>query len=369
MIPYGHQTIDKEDLTGVAEVLKSDWLTQGPKVLEFENSLARYCGAKYAVAVCNGTAALHLAYLAAGLGKGDEVITTPNTFVATSNMMLAVGAKPVFCDIRLDTYNIDENKIEKLITAKTKAIVPVHFAGQPCEMREIKKIANKYKLTIIEDACHALGAKYRGKKIGSCQYSDMAVFSFHPVKSITTGEGGAILTNNKKYYEKLISLRSHGIHKDEKGKNVMTELGYNYRITDIQASLGISQLKKLDEFVKSRREIIEWYKKELKGVKEIILPQEIKENLSDWHIYVIRTKNSKDRDGLSKYLKDSGVGVNFHYPSVYSHPFYRKNGFKNIKLENEEEYQNSCITLPCYPGLRKNEVKYVADIIKKYFNK
>ena len=168
----------------------------------------------------SGTAALHLAYLVAGLQKGDEAITTPNTFVATSNMMLAVGAKPVFCDIRLDTYNIDEAKIEKLIIARTKAIVPVHFAGQPCEMEKIKKIAKKHKLAVVEDACHALGAKYRNKKIGSCQYSDMAIFSFHPVKSITTGEGGAILTNNKKYYEKLLSLRSHGIHKDEKGKNI-----------------------------------------------------------------------------------------------------------------------------------------------------
>ena len=225
MIPYGHQFIDQNDLDGVADTLKSDWLTQGPKVLEFEKNLAKYCGAKYAVTVCNGTAALHLSYLAIGLQKEDEAITTPNTFVATSNMMLAVGAKPVFCDIRPDTYNIDENKIEKLITPKTKAIVPVHFAGQPCEMEKIKKIAKKYKLAIIEDACHALGAEYKGEKIGGCQYSDMAVFSFHPVKSITTGEGGAVLTNSKKYYEKLMSLRSHGIHKDEKGKKIVDPRG------------------------------------------------------------------------------------------------------------------------------------------------
>lgn len=376
MIPYGHQFINQDDLDGVVKVLKSDWLTQGPKILEFETDLAGYCGAKYAVAVCNGTAALHLAYLAVGLQKDDEAITTPNTFVATSNMMLAVGAKPVFCDIRLDTYNIDEAKIEKLITnlpagrqEKLKAIVPVHFAGQPCEMEKIKKIAKKYKLAVIEDACHALGAKYRGKKIGSCQYSDMAVFSFHPVKSITTGEGGAILTNNKKYYEKLMSLRSHGIHKDEKGKNVMTELGYNYRMNDIQASLGISQLKKLDGFIKSRRQVIEWYKKELGNIKEIILPQELKGNFSDWHIYVIRIREKKDRDSLAVYLKENGVGVNFHYPAVYSHPFYGYNGFKNVKLENEEEYQDSCITLPCYQQLKKSEVRYIAGVIKKYFAK
>jgi len=368
MIPYGHQFINQDDLNGVEKVLKSDWLTQGPKVLEFEKDLAKYCGAKYAVVCSNGTTALHLAYLAAGFKKGDEVITTPNTFVATTNMLLAVGAKPVFCDIRMDTYNIDEDKIEKLITKKTKAIVLVHFAGQPCEMGKIERIAMKYKLAVIEDACHALGAKYRGKKIGGCRYSDMAVFSFHPVKSITTGEGGAILTNDKKYHEELISLRSHGIHKDEQGKNVMTKLGYNYRMTDIQASLGVSQLKKLAGFIKSRRQIIEWYKKELRDIKEIILPQELKENFSDWHIYVIRTKEKKNRDGLVGYLKENGVGVNFHYPAVYSHPYYRKNGFKNIKLENEGIYQSSCLTLPCYIGLTRNQTKFIAGLIRRYFN-
>ena len=218
MIPYGHQSINKKDIEAVVKVLKSDWLTQGPNVLEFEKALAKYCGAKYAVAVNNGTAALHLAYLTAGLKKGDEVITSPNTFAATANMMMAVGAKPVFCDIHPDTYNIDESKIENLITKKTRAIVPIHFAGQPCKMDEINRIAKKHKLIIIEDACHALGAKYKGKKIGACDFSDMAVFSFHPVKSIATGEGGVILTNDKKYYEKLILLRNHGIYKDKRNK-------------------------------------------------------------------------------------------------------------------------------------------------------
>ena len=196
MIPYGRQCIDKKDIAEVSKILGSDRITQGPKVEEFEKALAKYCNAKYALAVSSGTAALHLAYLAAGLKSGDEVITTPNTFVATTNMLIAVGAKPVFCDIRLDTYNIDENQIEKLITPQTKAIVPVHFAGQPCEMDKILKIAKKHKLLVIDDACHALGAKYKNKKIGSI--GNMSVFSFHPVKSITTGEGGAILTNNKK---------------------------------------------------------------------------------------------------------------------------------------------------------------------------
>ncbi|MDD5031509.1 MAG: UDP-4-amino-4,6-dideoxy-N-acetyl-beta-L-altrosamine transaminase [Patescibacteria group bacterium] len=368
MIPYGHQKIDQNDIREVIKVLKSDWLTQGPKVLEFEKALAKYCGAKYAVATSSGTAALHLAYLAAGLKRGDEVITTPNTFAATSNMLLAVGAKPVFCDIRLDTNNIDENKIEGLVAKRTRAIVPVHFAGQPCEIEKISKIAKKYKLAVIEDACHALGAKYKNSKIGNCKFSDMAVFSFHPVKSITTGEGGAVLTNNEEYYKKLISLRSHGIHKDEKGKNVMTELGYNYRITDIAAALGISQLKKLDGFIKARRLVAEWYKKELKDIKEIILPVELLHNYSGWHIYVIRVKDKKGRDGLMEYLKANGVGVNFHYPAVYSQPYYQKNGYRNIVLRKTEEYQNSCITLPCHTQLTRADIKYVAKVIKKFFS-
>ncbi|MDP2709092.1 MAG: UDP-4-amino-4,6-dideoxy-N-acetyl-beta-L-altrosamine transaminase [bacterium] len=367
MIPYGHQSINKKDIKAVVKVLKSDWLTQGPKVLEFEKALAEYCGAKYAVAVNNGTAALHLAYLAAGLKKGDEIITTPNTFAATANMMLAVGARPIFCDIRLDTNNIDETKIEELISKKTRALVPVHFAGQPCDMAAIKKIAKKHKLLIIEDACHALGAKYRGKKIGGCRYSDLAVFSFHPVKSIATGEGGAILTNNKKYYEKLLLLRNHGINKDRYGKNVMVELGYNYRMADIQAALGISQLKMLDKFIRIRRRIAGWYRQEFKNIEEIIAPRELKENSSSWHLYVIRTKKSKDRDRLSSYLKKNGIGVNFHYPAVYSHPFYQKNGYDKIKLDNEDKYQSSCITLPCFFSLSRSRVKLVAKLIKSFW--
>lgn len=367
MIPYGHQFIDSQDIKEVVKVLKSDWLTQGPKILEFEKALTRYCGAKYAVVCSSGTTALHLAYLATGFKKGDEAITTPNTFAATSNMLLTVGIKPVFCDIRLDTYNIDEEKIEKLITKKTKAVVPVHFAGQPCEMQKIKGIAQKHKLLVIEDACHALGASFKNSKIGSCEFSDMATFSFHPVKSIATGEGGAILTNNKKYYEKIISLRSHGIYKDAQGKNVMTDLGYNYRLTDIQASLGISQLKRIDKFIAKRQQVIKWYKKELKDIKEIILPKEAANSYSSWHIYVIRVKDSSTRDNLMAYLKSKGIGINFHYPAVYSHPYYRKNGYKKMKLKNMEEYHNTCITLPCYTQLKKSEVKYIAEIIKNYF--
>lgn len=365
MIPYGRQNIDRSDIQAVLKTLKSDFLTQGPKILEFEKAVAKYCNAKYAVAVSNGTTALHLAYLTAEIKKDDEVITSPNTFVATTNMLIAVGAKPVFCDIREDTYNIDEEKIEKLITKKTKAITPIHFAGHPCKMDSIIKIAKKHKLIVIEDACHALGAQYKNKKIGSI--GDMTVFSFHPVKPTTTGEGGMIVTNNKKYYERLLSLRSHGIHKDKKGKNVMTELGYNYRITDIQAALGENQLKRLDNFIKKRHQMVDWYNKELSSVKEIVLPTELDNNYSGWHLYIIRTQKSGDRDKLAKYLKQNKIGVNFHYPTVYSHPYYRKNGYKNIKLGNTELYQNTCITLPLHTKLTKKEVVYISNKIKEFY--
>ncbi len=367
MIPYGHQSISKSDIDEVVKVLKSDWLTQGPKVFEFEKALAKYCGVRYAVAVSHGTAALHLAYLTAGLKESDEVITTPNTFVATSNMLIAVGAKPVFCDIRLDNYNIDEAKIERLITKKTRAIVPVHFAGHPCEMEKIKKIAQRHKLLVIEDACHALGAKYKNSKVGNCKYSDMAVFSFHPVKPITTGEGGAIATNNKNYYQKLLLLRSHGIKKDKRGFNVMKELGYNYRLTDMQSALGISQLKKLDKFIEQRHQVVGWYGQELKELDQIILPHETKNSYSGWHLYVIRTINEQDRLRLYKHLLKNNIGVNFHYPRVYCHPYYRQRGFGNARCAVAENYEQTAITLPLYPLLTRSNVIYIANTIKRFF--
>ena len=365
MIPYGRQSIDKDDINAVANALRSDWLTQGPAVKSFEQALADYCGAKYAVVTSSGTSGLHLAYLAAGLKKSDEVITTPNTFVATSNMLFLVGARPVFCDIRLDTFNIDETKIEQLICTKTKAIVPVHFAGHSCEMDTILRIARKYKLLVIEDACHAIGAEYKNKKIGSI--SDMTVFSFHPVKPITTGEGGAVLTNNKKYYEQLLHFRSHGISKDENGFNVMHSLGHNYRMTDIQAALGESQLKKLDRFIKKRHEVVSWYEKMLGEVDEVILPKELPKNHHGWHIYVVRVRNKETKLPLYKYLLENGVGVNFHYPAVYSHPYYRARGYKNIQLNNADIYHDSCITFPCYTGLVKSDIRYIARLVKDFF--
>ena len=264
-IPYGRQWIEKDDIDAVVDVLKSDYVTTGPAVEQFEKTVAKYVGAKYAVAIANGTAALHAACYAAGIGPGDEVITTPITFAASANCALYCGATPVFADIEEDTYNIDPKEIEKKITEKTKAIVAVHFTGQPCKMDEIHAIAKKHKLIVIEDAAHALGADYKGKRVGSM--SDMTTFSFHPVKHITTGEGGMIVTNSKKLYDKLILFRSHGITRDAKKleKNEggwyyeQQDLGYNYRITDIQCAIGTSQMKKLDKFVERRRAIAKRY--------------------------------------------------------------------------------------------------------------
>jgi dTDP-4-amino-4,6-dideoxygalactose transaminase len=236
-------------------------------------------------------------------------------------------------------------------------------------MRTIKRIANKYNLTVIEDACHALGGKYKNSKIGDCKYSDMSVFSFHPVKAITTGEGGAITTNSKLLYEELLLLRSHGVKKDKAGKNVMTELGYNYRLTDIQAALGMSQLKRIDNFIKKRQMVTDWYQQELKNIDNIVLPEELSSNYSAWHIYVIRTKRESDRDKLAEYLSKNGVGINFHYPAVYSHLYYRKHGYKNVKLKNTEEYKNTCLTLPCHTILTHRDISFISVQIKNYYKK
>lgn len=367
IIPYGHQYLDLKDTLSVIKTLWSNWLTQGPTGPDFEKALAKIVGARYAVVVSSGTAALHLAYLASKLKAGDEVITTPNTFVATSNMLLALGVKPVFCDIREDNSNIDESKIESLITEKTKAIVPVHFAGHPCVMEKIWDIAYRHNLIVIEDAAHALGAYYKNQPIGGGK-SSMTIFSFHPVKSITTGEGGAIVTNSQELYEKLKLLRSHGVKKDEQGFNIMTDLGFNYRLSDINSALGISQLKKLKSFIERRRELVKLYFNELKNIPEIILPVETEDVLSSWHLFVIKTKNPKDRLPLYEYLKQSGIGVNFHYPPVYSHPYYRNHGFEKIELSIANSFAKTAITLPLHPLLTEKQIKFISQSIKNFFS-
>jgi perosamine synthetase len=373
-IPYGHQWIDKEDIREVISVLKSDWLTQGPKVKEFEESLCKHTGARYAVAVSSGAAALHIACLAAEIKPGDEVITSPITFVASANCILYCNGTPVFVDILQDTVNIDPKKIKQKISQKTKAIIPVHFAGHPCDLEEIKLIAEEYNLLVIEDAAHALGADYKNSRIGSCKYSDMTIFSFHPVKHITTGEGGAVLTNNADLYERLLMFRNHGITKDKnKMANFegpwyyeMQKLGFNYRLSDLHCAIGISQLKRLEKFIERRRELVDIYTKELSGIDEIILPVEKSYVKSSWHIYYIRLKDSNKRKIIFEKLLKSNIGVQVHYIPVHLQPYYRKSfGYKAGDFPIAEKYYNSTITLPLFPKIKNNEIQYVINILKK----
>ncbi len=365
-IPYGHQSIDKDDIKAMVEVLKGDWLTCGPKVLEFEGKLARYSGAKYAVAVSSGSTALSLAYLAAGIGNGDEVITTPLTFAATSNCLVHLGAKPVFVDIEADIFNIDPELVERAITKKTKAIAIVDFGGHPCDFDKIKAIARKYRLLIIEDAAHAVGSKYKGKKVGSL--AGLTIFSFHPVKTMTTAEGGAVLTNSKEFYDKMKMLRHHGVEKKpEKGGwyYEINQPGYNYRITDIQCALGISQLKKLDKFIKRRREIVEKYNFAFADLKNIILPVEKSYAQSSWHIYPIQIKTG-DRQEIFDKFKEEGIGVQVHYIPLHLQPFYQtKFGYKQGDFPVAEKYYNRAITLPLYPAMTEEQIAKVIKVVKE----
>lgn len=370
-IPYCRHWLDKKDIKAVVKALESDWITQGPKVKEFESSLCLYTGAKYAVAVSSGTAALHLACLASGIGLGDEVITSPITFVASANCALYTGAKPVFADIDRDSLNIDPDAIERAITSSSKAVIPVHFSGYPCDMRRISKIARSRRLIVIEDACHALGADYEGKMIGSCQYSDMAVFSFHPAKHITTGEGGAVLTNSKSYYQKLLMLRTHGITRDQdlllkKNKPYwyyeMQDLGYNYRITDIQCALGLRQIEKAGFFLRRRRAIARKYDLAFSKIKGIILPSRGVPSNSSWHIYVIQVVSNRDR--IFQALRDFGIEVNLHYIPVYLQPYYQRLGYRNVCCPNAQDYYNKTITLPLYPNMSSAEINFVINKVK-----
>ncbi len=379
-IPYGRQWIDSKDIKEVVKVLKTDWLTQGLKVAEFEKKLAEYCKAEYAVAVSSGTAALHLACIVAGIKQRDEVITTPLTFVATANAIVYCGGKPVFVDVEKDTLNIDPKEIEKKITKKTKAIVPVDFAGHPCDLCEIKKIAKKHNLLIIEDAAQALGSEYSPphqkfgvgvkKKIGS--FADITIFSFHPVKTITMGEGGAVLTNKKDFYEKLKILRHHGIVKNSGKGGWYYEIenpGYNYRLTDFQCVLGISQIKKIDKFIKKRREIAVKYNEAFKDIKEIITPAEKKYVKSAWHIYPIQLcleKLNVDRKKIFETLQKQGIGVQVHHMLIHLFPFYQKKfGYKKGDFPIAERYYQRALTLPLFPKMTDKEVDKVINVVKK----
>ncbi len=375
MIPYGKQSIDEKDINQVVESLKSDFLTTGPTVQKFEQAFAEYVGAKYAVAVSNGTAALHLSCLAAGLGEGDELITTPMTFAASANCAFYCGAKPIFVDVN-EFGNIDESKIESKITSQTKILIPVHYTGLCANMEKISEIAQKHNLVVIEDACHALGGIYGGHKVGSCQFSDMTVFSFHPVKHITTGEGGMITTNNHELYHKLLRLRSHGITKDptvlessDEGPwhQEMHELGFNYRLTDIQSALGLNQLKKIDPFVKKRREIAKRYQEAFENMPEINYFAEPSNTKNSYHLFVIKTSSEDMRKKLFTYLADKNIRCQVHYLPVYLHPFYQKQGYPKGLCPQAEKLYHTIISLPIYPLLQESEQDFVITTVKEFF--
>jgi len=375
MIPYGRQFLDKDDIEGVVEALKSDYLTTGPKVQEFESAFASKVGSKYAVAVSSGTAALHLSCLAAGLKPGEESITSPITFVASANCALYCGARPVFSDVGDDGL-IDTDQIGKNISRKTKVLIPVHYSGTPCDMEGIKEIADKNNLITIEDAAHALGAKYNKTNIGDCTYSDMTIFSFHPVKHITTGEGGMITTNSRELYEKLSVLRSHGITKSPEmlvRKNEgrwyqeMQELGFNYRITDMQCALGLSQLKKLDQFVKRRQEIARRYDDAFGGDDNISIRKAQKDRSNAYHLYVIRVRDAGTRLKLFERLWAAGILCQVHYLPVYLHPYYEKLGYKKGLCPNSERFYEGIISLPIYPSLSEVDQDYVISVVKGFF--
>ncbi len=383
MIPYGRQSISEEDIKAVVDVLRSDFLTQGPAVGLFEEAVAAYCGAKYAVAVNSATSALHIACLAAGLGPGDTLWTSPNTFVASANCALYCNASVDFVDIDPRTYNMSVAELEKKLQEADrkgrlpKVVVPVHFAGQPCEMAPIHQLADRYGFSVVEDASHAIGAKYRGKKVGSCSYSDMTVFSFHPVKIITTGEGGMVVTNNQKMHGQLLQMRSHGITRDP---SMMTEtshgpwyyqqieLGFNYRMTDFQAALGVSQLKRLDNFVARRHHLAQRYNLLLQDLP-LVIPWQHPDTYSAFHLYVIRINTTlagmQSRTVISKSLRQKGVSTNVHYIPVHTQPYYRSRGFCKGDFPEAERYYEDTITIPLFPGMTEMELNKVAKALEE----
>ena len=347
-------------------------ITQGPKIEEFENNVAKYCGAKFAVAFNSGTSALHGAYFALGIGKGDEVITSPNTFVATSNAALYLGANVQFIDVEITTGNLDASKIE--ISEKTKLISPVHYSGQPVDLKELSEIAEDNDVKLFEDGAHAFGAKYNGKKIGTLTYSEMAMFSFHPVKHITTGEGGIIVTNNKEYYEKLQLFRSHGITKNNLINEShgdwyyeMQHLGFNYRITDIQCALGVSQLKKLDSFVKSRRKIAKTYDEIFEDNPYFDVTIEKENRQSAYHLYPILLKDKyvNHKKEIFAKLRQDGIGVQVHYIPVYKQPYYQNLGFDNKLCPVCEEFYKKEMSIPMYPTLSDEDIEFVKNKLYK----
>ncbi|MDO4943454.1 MAG: UDP-4-amino-4,6-dideoxy-N-acetyl-beta-L-altrosamine transaminase [Lachnospiraceae bacterium] len=373
---YGHQWVDEEDVSAVANILRGDYLTCGPAVSEMERSLEKYTGAKYAVAVSNGTAALHCACIAAGVGSGDEVITTPITFAASANCALYCGAKPVFADINPETYNIDTESIRAHITDKTKAVVAVDFTGQAVDVEKIRAICDEFNLIFIEDAAHSIATKYNGQQVGSL--ADITTFSFHPVKTITGGEGGACLTNDEVLYKKLVLAHTHGITHDEsmmegaphEGSWYYEEisLGYNYRITDFQAGLITSQMKKLDKFAARRKEIVNRYNEAFKSIPEIIVQKEIPESDTCRHLYIIRLDLDKlncSRREFFDAMSAENVQCQIHYVPVYWFPYYQHLGYEHGLCPQAEEVYKGIMSIPLYPKMTDEDVEDVIKAVKK----
>ena len=381
VIPYGRQLIDEDDIAAVVAVLRSDWLTQGPAIERFERKVADYCGVKHAVAVANGTAALHIAAATIDLQPGDSLWTSPNTFVASANCARYLGADVDFVDIDPRTYNLSVPRLEEKLAAAAKAgrlpkvIVPVHFSGQSCEMEAIAALAKRHGIAVLEDAAHAIGARYRGRPVGSCEFSDLATFSFHPVKIITTAEGGMVVTNRTDLYERLLLFRSHGITRDPKlmaGEShgpwyyQQSELGWNYRLTDLQAALGESQMSKLNAFVARRAAFARRYD-ELLCDFPLVTPWQHPDTANAWHLYVIRLRLGrlqKSRRQIVEELRAAGIGVQIHYIPVHTQPYYRRLGFKEGDFPEAEKHYSEAISLPMFAGLTDEEQERVVETLK-----
>jgi perosamine synthetase len=370
VIPYGRQTVDEGDIQAVAEVLRSDWLTTGPLVERFEKAVAEFVGAPHAVAVSSGTAALHAAYHAAGIGPGDEVILPPMTFVATANAAVYLGGVPVFADVDPRTLLLDPREAEKKITPRTKAVVAVDYAGHPCDYDSLRALADRHGLTLIADACHSLGGETRGRKVGTL--ADLTVFSFHPVKAMTTGEGGMVVTGNPEFAAKMRRFRNHGLTTDHRQRTAggtwlyeMVDLGYNYRLTDFQCALGLSQLGKLPRWIGRRREIARDYDRALSALPGVhplaVLPHVI----HAYHLYVIRLESGaggKDRGAFFRALRAEGIGVNVHYPPVHLHPYYRgRFDTRPGMCPVAEQAYEQILSLPIFPSLKDPEVREISD--------
>lgn len=382
VIPYGHQSISDKDIQSVVDVLQSDWLTQGPAIERFEQAVTSHCQAKFATAVSSATAALHLACLALGLGPEDWLWTSPNTFVASANCGRYCGSGVDFVDIDPDTYNMSASALAaKLELAEKldrlpKVVVPVDFAGQSCEMDKIKALSEKYGFYIIEDASHAIGGNYKDRPIGGCQFADMTIFSFHPVKIITTGEGGMITTNNQELYEKLVMLRTHGITRNRAKMSTQPvgpweyqqiDLGFNYRLTDIQAALGYSQMRRLDEFVKQRHRLVNRYNAEFQDLP-LKLPHQHADTYSAFHLYVVCLQ--EDRAPITRLqffqkMREAGVGVNVHYIPVHLQPYYREFGFAPGDFPEAERYYAQAVTLPLFSNFTDKDQTYVIETVRK----